>query len=290
MNTIRILTMATAAAVAIVVWGDVTSQSDHLPEQDTALSVDGRHISISRLETIRRAANAETSIASDTLSLRRMAETLAMAMMKADDAMAMGLNRTGDYRVKLAALTDGLRGRPDSTDRVNAMAAMLLAVEAGRIRVEQRARTDTTLRRVVFERERNGALGYGGDRRLKCVIAVGRDSMAAAEAAEAARAGADKAEIYRLMGSRATLLSYVARRGENALTDWAGYGGTKPFRVGHWPAMEIVSAHMIDAPETEQDCAGPLTALVEQELERAWTDSLRRSHDVVIYVSDIGEK
>lgn len=74
----------------------------------------------------------------------------------------------------------------------------------------------------------------------------------------------------------------LAAQGENAITDFLGFGGERPAAVSRWAYYFPYAYKIADQPEEAADARGAVTADYQAYLEQQWLDSLRRSHKVKI--------
>lgn len=75
----------------------------------------------------------------------------------------------------------------------------------------------------------------------------------------------------------------IAAKGENAITDYLGFGGEKPAPTkSRWNFYFPVGGKVIEAPEDATDAKGAVTNDYQNELERQWLDSIHKKYKVKI--------
>lgn len=103
------------------------------------------------------------------------------------------------------------------------------------------------------------------------------------DAAKGANAEAFTADIKKRFGKDVKVERVIAAQGENAITDYLGFGQPKPEPQGQrWSRYFAYGAKVIDAPEEAADVKGLVITDYQNQLEREWVDSLRRTHTVKI--------
>ncbi len=76
----------------------------------------------------------------------------------------------------------------------------------------------------------------------------------------------------------------IASRGENPITDYLAFGGSKPDaeQAGRWVAYAPYKGHLITVPEEPADVRGAAITDYQSELERRWVQSLRTKYRVKV--------
>lgn len=74
----------------------------------------------------------------------------------------------------------------------------------------------------------------------------------------------------------------IAAKGENAITDYLGFGGEKPKPSGRWTEYFAIQGHVLDAPEEAIDVKGAVTTDYQTELEQQWLNALRAKYPAKI--------
>lgn len=74
----------------------------------------------------------------------------------------------------------------------------------------------------------------------------------------------------------------LAAKGENAITDYLGFGGTKPEATSRWAYYFPYDYSIAAQPEEVADVRGPVTTDYQKYLEENWLKQLHESHKVNI--------
>lgn len=75
----------------------------------------------------------------------------------------------------------------------------------------------------------------------------------------------------------------IAAKGENAITDYLGFGAARPAsNNSRWNHYFAVAGKVIDAPEEAIDVKGAVTNDYQTELERQWLEKIRNKYKVKI--------
>lgn len=75
----------------------------------------------------------------------------------------------------------------------------------------------------------------------------------------------------------------IAAKGENAITDYLGFGAEKPAATnGRWNYYFAVAGKVIDTPEEAVDVKGAVTNDYQNELERLWLEEIHKKYPVSI--------
>lgn len=74
----------------------------------------------------------------------------------------------------------------------------------------------------------------------------------------------------------------IAAKGENAITDFLGFGAEKPAPSGRWVDYFAVQGRVINAPEEAIDVKGAVTSDYQAQLEQDWLNQLREKYPVKV--------
>ncbi len=76
----------------------------------------------------------------------------------------------------------------------------------------------------------------------------------------------------------------IAAKGENAITDFLGFGEAKPETAANnkWKAYKAFNGRVIDAPEEPADVRGAAVTDYQAELENQWIQKLRKKYKVKV--------
>ncbi len=74
----------------------------------------------------------------------------------------------------------------------------------------------------------------------------------------------------------------IAAKGENAITDYLGFGAEKPAAdaKSHWKVYKAIRNRVIRAPEEASDVKGTALTDYQGELDRQWVEDLHKRHKV----------
>lgn len=121
------------------------------------------------------------------------------------------------------------------------------------------------------------------------VIFAKSDSVLQEAVAYAAELPADKpAEFTSLMrkkfGHDVKVERVVAAKGENAITDYLGFGADKPAddNKSRWAAYAGFNGRIIDGPEEAADVRGAAVSDYQAELEKEWLSELHKKYKVKV--------
>lgn len=74
----------------------------------------------------------------------------------------------------------------------------------------------------------------------------------------------------------------LAAKGENAITDYLGFGGEKPAAQGRWKAYEAYQPKLIDQPEEAADVRGLVITDYQDYLLAQWLEELDKKYPAVV--------
>ena len=74
----------------------------------------------------------------------------------------------------------------------------------------------------------------------------------------------------------------LAAKGENAITDYLGFGGEKPAAQGRWKAYEAYQPKLIDQPEEAVDVRGLVITDYQDYLLAQWLEELDKKYPAVV--------
>ncbi len=86
------------------------------------------------------------------------------------------------------------------------------------------------------------------------------------------------AEMRKKFGKEIKIERVIAAQGENAITDYLGFGGEKPEPKGKWACYFAYRDKVVDAPEDATDVRGAVTADYQNDLEAAWLKELKKKY------------
>lgn len=74
----------------------------------------------------------------------------------------------------------------------------------------------------------------------------------------------------------------IAAKGENAITDYLGFGAEKPAPQGKWTIYRAFGGRVLEQPEEAMDVRGAVVADYQNALEKAWLDELHTRYPVTV--------
>ena len=89
-------------------------------------------------------------------------------------------------------------------------------------------------------------------------------------------------ELRKEFGKNVKIEKVIAAKGENAITDYLGFGGMKPESKGKWAFYFPYRDKLIEAPEEAADVRGAVTGDYQSELEEKWVSELKKKYPVKI--------
>lgn len=88
--------------------------------------------------------------------------------------------------------------------------------------------------------------------------------------------------LRKLYGKDIKVERVIAAKGDNAITDYLGFGADKPEATGRWTSYFAYKGRVIDQPEEPADERGAVTADYQVELEQQWLKHLRDTYPVKV--------
>lgn len=85
-------------------------------------------------------------------------------------------------------------------------------------------------------------------------------------------------EMRKKFGKEIKIERVIAAQGENAITDYLGFGGEKPEPKGKWACYFAYRDKVVDAPEDATDVRGAVTADYQNDLEAVWLKDLKKKY------------
>lgn len=85
-------------------------------------------------------------------------------------------------------------------------------------------------------------------------------------------------ELRKKFGKEIKIEKVIAAQGENAITDYLGFGADKPEPKGKWAYYFPYRDKVLEAPEEAADVRGAVTGDYQNELERQWIEQLRKAY------------
>ncbi|MBD5225372.1 MAG: hypothetical protein HDS68_05305 [Bacteroidales bacterium] len=85
-------------------------------------------------------------------------------------------------------------------------------------------------------------------------------------------------ELRNEFGKDVKIEKVIAAKGENAITDYLGFGGEMPEPKGKWKFYFGYRDRLIDAPEDAADVRGAVTGDYQTQLEEEWIATLKKKY------------
>lgn len=206
----------------------------------------------------------------------------------ANDAFTVfnsGMNQLIDDETVKTAREQLLKEDPDYRNLVNEYRDGILLFEISNRNVWERSTSDTDELNRYFESNRSR---YSWDAPHYKGYVVFATSDSVADAAQAYLASADVEGDALVGGMRERfgrdikVEKVVTAKGDNAIVDNVAFNGERPEAPGKWTKWFGYKGRVIDSPEEAADVRGAVANDYQQELERAWVDSLRKKYKVKI--------
>lgn len=156
--------------------------------------------------------------------------------------------------------------------------------------VWEKATADTTGLNNYFQAHRDN-YRWETPRYKAVIVFAGNDSvlqLAAKYAADSIAPSVPSAKIAEIMGKRfgreVKVERVIAARGDNAITDYLGFGAPKPEKPlsTRWPVYVAVRSKILEQPEEVADLRAAVVADYQNSLEKAWLDKLHKQIPVKI--------
>ena len=201
-------------------------------------------------------------------------------------AWGMVRNRVMDnYRDALA------EDNPDYRNLLNEYRDGIMLYEISNREVWEKAARDTTGLNEFF-RANIDRYAWDQPRFKSYIIFAASDSLLAAALNYADALGdlsttaptAFTAAMREHFGRDVRVERVIAARGENPITDYLAFGGSKPDsdQAGRWVAYAPYKGHLITVPEETADVRGAAITDYQSELERRWVQGLRSKYKVKV--------
>ncbi|MDE6528768.1 MAG: hypothetical protein K2L78_06970, partial [Muribaculaceae bacterium] len=88
--------------------------------------------------------------------------------------------------------------------------------------------------------------------------------------------------LRKQFGKDVKIEKVIAAQGENEITDYLGFGGTKPESKGKWAWYFPFRDKVLDAPEEAADVRGAVTGDYQNLLEEQWIEQLKTKYPAKI--------
>lgn len=89
-------------------------------------------------------------------------------------------------------------------------------------------------------------------------------------------------DLRKEFGKDVKIEKVIAAKGENAITDYLGFGGMKPETKGKWAFYFPYRDKLIEAPEEASDVRGAVTGDYQTQLEQEWVAQLKKKYPAKI--------
>lgn len=207
------------------------------------------------------------------------------------DAMADALRQLSEARmyekVMEMARQQLIKTNPDYRNLTNEYRDGILMFEISNRNVWDRASKDTEELENYFLAHRDNYKFESPKYKAFVVFATNDSTMNAAKEYAESLGVPDPATFTQKMsdkfGRDIKVERVIAAKGENAITDYLGFGAEKPAASkSRWNFYFPVGGKVIDAPEDATDAKGAVTNDYQNELERQWLDRIHKKYKVKI--------
>ena len=233
------------------------------------------------------------SVAGNAVSVQSLDEILEKGGMRPAEPQALAaalrqLAETEMYAQVMEMARERLKNEnPEYRNLTNEYRDGILMFEISNRNVWERASKDTEGLENYFRANRD-KYKFESPKFKAFIVFASTDSLASEAKAYAESLGtpvaADFAEKMReRFGRDIKVERVIAAKGENAITDYLGFGAEKPAPSNsRWNYYFPVAGKVVDAPEEAADVKGAVTNDYQTELERQWLDSIRKKYKVSI--------
>lgn len=192
-----------------------------------------------------------------------------------------------DKKVMELAIEDLPEENADFRNVINEYRDGILLYEVSNKNVWNRANTDKEGLEKYFEENRDKFSTWTEPRYKGYVMLATNDSVAAvAKEITDANPGMPISDLSKLLkekvGNQLRMEKVLAKKGDNAVVDYAAFGGEKPAPHARWSEFFIFNGKFISQPEEVTDVRGTVNADWQQYLEKEWVKSLREKYPVTI--------
>lgn len=224
----------------------------------------------------------------DILLSEVMADIPANATGGADEALQMFTQRV-DQAMDQAALEaerEALaKENPEYRNLLNEYRDGILLFEVADRKVWSKAKQDKEGLERFFEANRDKYRWEAPKYKGYVVFATSDSVMNAAQKFLASReipADSLSIELRKEFSKDVKIEKVIAAKGENAITDYLGFGGEKPEAKGKWAFYFPYRDKLIEAPEEASDVRGAVTGDYQTKLEEEWVAQLKKKYPVKI--------
>lgn len=194
------------------------------------------------------------------------------------------LQHLADYLRKLhEARRLGVIGDEKLADSVRRLAEGIAVYEVTRISTVERAARDSVGVEEYFRIHRSD-YAQSQPRFYGSIVLAADLQTAQGAARELLMCGADRMDVVeaqrltrRLFGTDVRIIRVAVECGRNPFVDYAVFGGALPEPEGDWAYSAAVGGYVLTAPRSAADVGERIWSDYAAELERCWTDSLRRA-------------
>lgn len=162
----------------------------------------------------------------------------------------------------------------------------ILMYEVSNRKVWDRAAKDVEGLEAYFQAHRDQYKWEAPKYKAMVVFAASEETAAKARQMADSLGNMQPTELIAAMNARfgrdIKIERVIAAKGENAITDFLGFGGEKPAATGRWVDYFAVQGRVIAAPEEAIDVKGAVTGDYQSQLEQDWLNQLRAKYPVKI--------
>ena len=202
------------------------------------------------------------------------------AQAQADRFEAL-LNENLDNNAVEAERKTLAKENPDYRNLLNEYRDGMLLFEVSDRKVWQKAKKDKEGLEKYFEANRDKYAWEKPKYKGYVVFATSDSILTAAKAFLAQReipSDSLAIDLRKQFGKDVKIEKVIAAQGENAITDYLGFGAEKPEPKGKWAFYFPYRDKVIEAPEEAADVRGAVTGDYQNELERQWIEQLKKAY------------
>lgn len=245
---------------------------------------------VARLSTMHRVPIA--SYQGGTVSVPKAMAYLPSAQGMDSEAFISNLNESAQNALNAAlreqALEDLAKTNTDYRNLVNEYRDGILLYEVSNEKVWDRAAKDKTGLEEYFAANRD-KYHWDSPRFNSYVFFAKSDSVLAEALAYAETLNATDAQqltkdMRKQFGRDIKVERVIAAKGENAITDYLGFGGSKEAadKQSKWPFYAAWHGRLVEQPETAADVRGAAVTDYQNYLEQQWLDELHKNYTVKV--------
>lgn len=236
----------------------------------TAYTIGGKRYPLSSVAPHLAGAETTPEMAASSAQAVRMAAEAAMNETALDAVRAALLRDNADYRNLANEYRDGI-----------------LLFDIANRNVWERASSDREGLEAFFAAHRDKYAWDAPHFKSFVIFADSPETLDSAlkyaDTLDSADPAAFTAAMKKEFGRKVKVERVVAAKGDNAITDYLGFGAPKPeTKTGGWDNYAAYAARVIDTPETPDDVRAAVVADYQAALEADWLKELHAKYKVKV--------